>query len=179
MMTRLCLDPAHGYNIEQGMSGRYSFESDIVLAICRFAQEDLINAGHQVMLTREEEDLDLGARVQMAIDWTAKIFLSVHVNSASAIEAEGLEVFTSRGHCISDAFADILVQELEQTFSGLVRRGLREIGFDILKGPFPSAMVEWGFIPNINETAMKGDVANQRAFGSALARAVQRFTSLH
>ena len=177
-MARLCLDHAHCESVEHGTSGRYAFESDIELAICQFAQEDLINIGHQVMLTKET-GVSGCTRLQMAIDWTAKIFLTVHVNSAAAIEEQGMGVFTSRGHDISNAFADILEQELTQMFYGFVRRGLKEPNFEVLNGPFPSALVKWDFVLSLNENAMRADVINQRACGTALARAIQRFIAVH
>ena len=107
MMARLCLDHAHCESVEHGTSGRYAFESDIELAICQFAQEDLINIGHQVMLTKETVDSEC-TRLQMAIDWTAKIFLSTTIILPEKARLPGvLFSFSLRSYNGRDNWPDI------------------------------------------------------------------------
>lgn len=177
-MSNICFDPGHGDGEDHGASGRFALESEVALAVCQFAREDLIAMGHKVTLTREAEDpsvAELWARVQIAEDSAADVFVSVHCNSFADPGAHGMEVFSSRAKDQGDVLADYLEQELNATFPGLTRRGLKEAGYAVLKGSMPSALVEWAFISNADEEGMMADVGNQRACGAAIARAVQRF----
>lgn len=175
---KICLDPGHGDTVDHGAAGRYTIESETALAVCRFLREELLSMGHQVILTREGEDpsvSELWSRVQIAIDGGADIFVSFHCNSFADPGAHGMEVFTSRGQDTSDVLADMVEQELAATFPGLTRRGLKEAGYAVLKGPFPSILIEWAFISNPDEEGMMADVGNQKSCAAAIARAIGRF----
>lgn len=175
---RYCIDPGHGDTFDHGASGRFAQESAITLAVSQRIRDKLVERGHQVVLTREAEDpsvSELWARVQIAEDFGADAFISIHCNSVDSPQAHGMEVFTSRGQDESDILANYVEQELASAFPGLTRRGLKEAGFGVLKGSMPSILIEWAFISNPEEEGLMADTTNQDMFADAVVAGIERF----
>ena len=183
---RVCLDPGHDGVIDPGAIGQSgTLESDVALAVCQYAKEFLESNGHQALLTRSAPDADVNelyARTAMAEEWGADILVSVHCNSFSDPEANGTEIWTTRGQDESDRLAAAVFDEIKNNFPQLTARTDtsdgdedKEAGFAVLKGGMPSTLVELAFISNPEEELLLSTPAYQKLFGYAIATGIQRY----
>lgn len=149
---RVILDPGHWTPSDPGAVGPTGLkESEVAMQICVKAQALL--PGHEVKLTHlnDPDDADaneLWPRVERGIDFGADIFVSVHCNAAESREAEGFETFTLRDTDTSDNLQRAIHSAYTDEFPGVVDRGMKQAGFAVLKGPFPSVLIETEFISN-------------------------------
>ena len=124
MLTWL-LDNGHGgvidglYQTEGKRSpvwsdGSILYEGEFNRAIVARLAELLTEAGIKyVILTPEQEDVNLPERVRRANEWGGAVLLSVHANAGGG---HGYEVFTSRGATPSDDIADIFLKAFADEF---------------------------------------------------------------
>jgi len=124
---RIFIDPGHGGN-DPGAVGNGMRESDITLDVSLRLAQILRDRGFDVMLSRET-DITIGVdpRWQMANNWNADYFVSVHVNSA---EGTGFETIIptqspnnpSRDLQANRRLAETVSNTLGRTFGMAVRR---------------------------------------------------------
>ena len=106
---KIVIDPGHaGRNVDPGAVNPVSGlqEADVALIVSRLVATQLLEAGHEVKMTRTEweqvETDDLEYRTSLANDWGADVFVSIHCNSAANPAAKGYEVWTSPGYTGGD-----------------------------------------------------------------------------
>jgi len=164
------LDPGHGGE-DSGAVGRGGIlEKDLVLDIARCVRRRLRGCGAKVRLTRERDRaLELDARTSLARDWGADAFVSIHLNAAASVGANGVETYvlpaagypsTSGGTNDKHAHpgnrydrASILlacyVQKGILAATGADDRGVRRARYELLReAPCPAILVECGFVTN-------------------------------
>ncbi len=97
------------------------YEKDIVLGIARKIRDDLVASGRvRVALTREDDRfLILRERTAIARNLGAQLFISIHADSASSVDASGASIYT-----LSEIASDREAQKL----------ATRENKADILNG---------------------------------------------
>ncbi len=182
----IVLDPGHGGR-DNGAEGRRKVqEKRVALDVARRLRVLLVNRGFRVYMTRTGDHyLSLDERIKKAAAWNADLFVSIHLNAASASSAEGVEtyVITSppfpstnasdrdrrypsyKGNRFSHASAPLAyeVQEALIEHTGASDRGVRRARFYVLKNaPCPAILVEGGFLSNHIEESRMID-ANYRA----------------
>lgn len=178
---RICLDPGHWRPADPGAVGQGgTCEADVTLAICGLLEQELVELGHQVTLTHtgdpnDFEANDLWPRVERAIAWGADCFISIHCNGAVSMQAHGFETYSTRGQDESDRFQECIHNAVMESIPELSDRGQKEAGFVVLKGPFPSVLIETAFISNPKEERWLVDVGFQKRFAEAIARGVNTF----
>ncbi len=90
------IDPGHGGHNDGAQGHRGSVEKDLALAVA-YAARDQLRRDYpdlRVVLTRNLDiDLSLPDRIHTAHMAEADLFLSLHMNSSTNLEAEGVEVF--------------------------------------------------------------------------------------
>lgn len=186
---RFCLDPGHTGISDPGAVGAGgTFESTAALDVAKYLCDWLVERGHEVMLTREVPDDsvdELSVRVALAIDWAADVFISIHCNAFSDPRAHGFEVWTTRGQTESDVLATEVYSSMQMCFPDLTGRADysdgdpdKEAGFGVLKGPFPSILVELAFISNPVEEGILGDALRQRMFAEAIGTGLLNWGAL-
>ena len=169
---RICLDPGHFLPLDPGAVGPGgTCEAAVTQAVCRRAEQYLLEQGHQVMLTHtgdpdDYEANDLWPRVQRAIDWGAEMFISIHCNGFTDPRAHGFETYAPRGAdtTLRDAVHTSVLSQLPE----LLDRGAKTAGFTVLGGPFPSVLIELEFITNPVAEGMLADPATQQRFAEAI-----------
>ena len=172
---RIAIDPGHFLPADPGAVGPGgTTEAAITMAVSRLVEQNLLNAGHHVMLTHtgdpdDYEANELWPRVQRAIDWGADCFVSIHCNGAESMQAHGFETFCLRE---GDASLQNRVHDSVIASIGLLDRGKKQAGFAVLKGPFPSVLIELDFITNPVVEGQLIDPAYQQQFADAISAGI-------
>ncbi len=168
---KIFIDPGHGgtdpggtrYN-DQGMT-----EKEINLDIALKMKCILTERGHDIMMSRNEDiNVSLVERVDMANDWFANYFISIHCNSVSSPSANGVETLYYPTSVTGQAFA-AEVQEQLVLQTKLVNRGIKPRDLYVLrKTRMPAVLVEVGFLTN----PLENELLNSEEFRSKCARAI-------
>ncbi len=170
---KVMLDPGHG-GVDSGaigLSGRH--EKDLVLDIAERTRQRLVQADVTVRMTREADiGVGLRERPSLAEAWGADIFVSIHLNSASNSDANGLETFvltaanapsTNTGATNGIAYPGhrhaaanmVLAYHAHRRLlqrTGAADRGIRHARFEALKhATCPAILVEGGFLSHPEE----------------------------
>ena len=155
-------NPAPYHN--SGAVGNGLYEQDLTFSIGCILAEMLRKDGRfEVCLSRPQESTVLGtdnksslqARVDGAVDFEADYFISLHINSFSQNNANGIEVFAAEDGTESYVFGKSLLQGLLNSTS-LKNRGMKmNPDLYVLKNAsMPAVLVEMGFISNNEDAAL-------------------------
>lgn len=147
MSLKFAIDAGHGGTDPGAVGPNGLAEAPTVLVICYELAKLLQDAGHQTILTRKAESyVGLGERCEMANDWAAAYFISVHCNS-NGPDAVGIETLykTDSGKALATPIQRELVKATGDRDRGLKQR----TNLYVLNGTrMPSVLVEVGFISN-------------------------------
>jgi N-acetylmuramoyl-L-alanine amidase len=168
------IDPGHG-GIDPGASGVCGVpEKDVNLAVAKLVAAKLSPV--EVKLTRETDlAVDLHARGPMANDWGAELFVSIHCNSVSDPNANGIETY----HYPDDEEGKRLAQEVHSRLVsayGLRDRGIKTAEFAVLKETkAPAILVEMAFLSNPVECAILTSGVGQEQAAAAIADGIRAY----
>lgn len=172
----VCIDPGHGGS-DPGAIGKVPArleEKNVTLDVSLFLQEELLQLGHTVILTRKQDrTLSLSARAAFANRFKADLFVSIHANAAASVTPEGMEVFhfpgSARGHVVAQRILDRMLE----TFPGHKNRGVKEANFAVLRlSAMPAVLVELEFLTHPEQLQFLADTANQRLLAASIARGI-------
>ena len=190
---KVVIDPGHaGRNVDPGAvnSATGLQEADIALIVSRRVESLLLEAGHEVKLTRTDweqaETDDLNVRTSLSNDWGADLFVSIHCNSAVSPNAAGYEVWTSPGDTEGDALATCIYAQIAIEFPDRTGRADYSDGDPDKESRFyvlvhtnaPACLVEMAFISNDEEAALLSDVAWQTRYARAIALGAADYAAL-
>lgn len=194
----IAIDPGHGGRdpgaiallggaIDSGLPQRRDgrgrallLEKDVNLDVARRLRAWLRRRGYNTVMTRTRdraggdkpyttERADLRARVAIANEAPATLFVSVHMNSSLARSARGAETYrftVSQPATIGLAGS---IQERLVGRTGLPGRGVKRAGFYVLKHTtMPAVLVEGGFLSNPTDRAL----LTQRRFRAQVAAGI-------
>lgn len=185
MITTIMLDRGHGTLDKNGNyvtpgkrasfpSGEKVYEgvenNKYVMALAKYAKEAGFNVVYSV-LPSNHLDVSLTERVTKANKHPSKnsmFFLSVHNNASGTGQAQGTEIFTSKGQTLSDIYAEHILKQFK---SILPHRKLRtdtvdkdldkEENFYVLRATLmPSVLIEYGFFDNYEDYKWLSDENN-------------------
>ena len=147
--NKIVIDPGHGGSdygaIRDGIN-----EKDITLDVSQRVAAVLKSRGYIVELTRNDDTyLSLEERVDLAEDAMPEIFISIHVNSAVAIEPNGIE--THYYHEYSKDLASVIHSKLIKNINAKDRGLFKSKFYVINHTTMPAVLVEMGFISNPDE----------------------------
>jgi N-acetylmuramoyl-L-alanine amidase len=156
----IVLDPGHGGNND----GAVHFgvrEADVNLAVGLKLRDKLADFGATVIMTRTTDCSvassyassadELRARVDVAADHDADVFVSLHANAHPKEETAGAISFypAGRPNELAKAIQAGLAGEV-----GMVDKGVRPANFYVLRNSdIPAALIEIGFLTNQAEAA--------------------------
>lgn len=146
-MNKICIDAGHGGR-DSGAVGKGGLKESVVnLAICEELSKRLRAMGIPIMMTRtRDEFIELSRRAQIANEWSANWFVSVHLNS-NGPTANGIETLyrTDSGKRLAE-----LVQRQLIALTGERDRGLKlRVDLAVLNQTrMPAILPEVGFISN-------------------------------
>ncbi len=176
---KIMLDPGHNVSgADTGAAGFGLREQDVTFGIAARLKPLLEAAGHSVRLTRETPGTILGRsvndslskRCQMANEWGAALFISIHCNAANDASARGSEVYSYQGGTLAARYAQQIQVALVARL-GTADRGAKTAGFYVLKHTdCPAVLVETAFITNEGDNALLRD--RQADFAAAVCEGV-------
>lgn len=182
----IVIDPGHGgsdcgaINKALGIS-----EAEVTLDICKRLAQILKAQGWNVVMTRTT-DVDvsysgssareeLGARVKVANDAKADMFISVHCNASVSSSSAG----TSLHYYKQSDY--VLASELHSSVlasTGRTNRGLQANRFYVLAHTqMPAVLVETAFLTNPTEGALLGDASYRQKIAEGLAQGLRQYAS--
>ncbi len=153
---KLCIDPGHGGSDPGAVGPTGLKEKDVTLRVATVLKNCLVEYGTaSVKMTRSTDIyLSLSQRCQIANNWGANRFISVHFNSCSTPSVNGTETYYyTYGSSYSKSLATCLQNRLVQAL-GLANRGVKTASYYVLKYTnMPAALTESSFISNPYEEA--------------------------
>lgn len=155
------------------------YEKDINLSILLKLKGILeLNKDIKVYYTRtKDETVYLNPRVNLANELDADLFISIHCNSSESSTARGVEVLYNENHdsdgLVSKELAELLLNELKG-LTGKVNRGLVPASEIVVvgKAKVPVALVETGFLSNINDYTFLVDSENQTQIAQSIYKVI-------
>ena len=150
-MKKLVIDLGHGGNDSGAIGQNGTHESNIVLAIGKEVNELLKGYELDVKFTRlSDKFLSLSERFNVANDFKADYFLSIHINSASDKSVRGVEVWQySNGNAKLNSFSKGLCEDVSKIFN-VRNRGVKlNKEFSVLRNTkMPACLIEIDFVSN-------------------------------
>jgi N-acetylmuramoyl-L-alanine amidase len=171
----IVVDPGHG-GIDSGAVGRNGIlEKNINLEIARRLVALFRQAGATALLTRDGDyELtdrenkpgfsnrdELQARLDLADQNNANLYLSIHLNSYPSPDCEGAQVFYHPGSVDSHRLASLIQQEMINRLGDHYRWAQAEDFFVLRNSKRPAVVVEAGFLSHPREGALLTDPAYQ------------------
>ncbi|MCL6479559.1 MAG: N-acetylmuramoyl-L-alanine amidase [Peptococcaceae bacterium] len=188
-MFKIADDAGHGGRDSGAIGPTGVKEKNITLSVAKQVA-DILKHIVDVRLTREDDrelgptkDADLQARVNVANNWNADIFVSIHCNSADDKSAHGCEVWTTPGQTQADILAESIIEAMETALPELTFRkdytdgdSDKEAKFAVLtRTKMPAVLIELAFISNPTEEALLESPAFQARAAIAIAKGIANF----
>ena len=172
---KVFIDAGHG-GTDPGALGYGYRESDLNLQVAKKVEAKLKSKGIDVKMSRNSDIFySLSERAEMANDYGADAFVSIHQNSAEAKSANGIETYYNRNKEEDKPLSnDIQKQVISQT--GANNRGVKNAEFTVLvKSEMISALVECGFITNESEVKKLSDSSYQDKLATGIANGIEEY----
>ena len=172
---KVFIDAGHG-GTDPGALGYGYRESDLNLQVAKKVESKLKSKGIDVKMSRNSDIFySLSERAEMANDYGADAFVSIHQNSAEAKSANGIETYYNRKKEEDRPLSnDIQKQVISQT--GANNRGVKNAEFTVLvKSKMISALVECGFITNELEVKKLSDPSYQDKLATGIANGIEEY----
>lgn len=203
--AKIVLDPGHG-GIDSGATGvNRLHEADVTLDISRQAAAILRSYGYSVKMTRESrsslvpftkaEDKynDLQARVDLATNWNADVFVSVHANSWVPSDHGTMvlyydQSYTEANYPASKEMAALTPENrrLSQSLLTSVTKaaGTKNLSlvpsraYVVRMGTVPAALVETAFLSNRTEAAKLASAKFRKQLAIGIANGISDYLPL-
>lgn len=176
-MIKLYVDCGHG-GTDSGAVGNGLLEKNLTLEIGQgIANELKFYDGIEVKMSRTtDKTVSLRQRTDEANAWNADYFLSIHINSAESMQANGYEDYIYNGNVNAKtvAFQNVMNDEIFNAIKshGVSNRGKNRANFHVLReSHMPAILTENLFIRNITDadrlknTAFKTDLIRGHVTG--------------
>lgn len=172
--NKVVIDAGHG-GTEPGAQRANYMEKDITISVARKVKQDLLAAGINVVMTREnDETVSLKDRTVITNNENPDLFVSIHVNSCESPVATGLEThwFTPQSRALAQIIQDKLIHSSIQS----PNRGIMNSMFYVIHHTdVPSVLVEIGFISNDNERIQLLTDGRQEVTAKAISDGIIEF----
>lgn len=160
------IDAGHGGYDPGAITSQGIYEKEINLQIAKKVRDLLVPSGITILLTRDQDEdyvpdsvrgkitkkqIDLNYRIAKAVEASADVFVSIHVNSTVAGNSSGAETFYHFSSEEGKKLASYIQQELVK-IAGMHRRVAKPGDFYIIKyTSMPAVIVEVGYLSNVTE----------------------------
>ena len=169
---KIVLDPGHGGSDTGAIGPSGITEKAVNISIALKLRALLINAGAQVIMTRDKDidcsypnssdNEELSARVAYATRYSPDIFISLHNDAFYNRDSNGTGTYYFVKSNQDARLAKNIQRDLQQSI-GLKDRGIRKANFFVLRNTkMPAALVEVAFISNVNEEKLLTEAVFQQ-----------------
>lgn len=173
---KIIIDPGHGGPQDSGAVSPVGIrEKTVTLIVSKLVQEELVNRGANVVMTRVEDvDLDLPPRVEMIQKEEPAIAISIHYNAlpdnGDAINTKGVGAFWfhPQAHSLAMFLHNYLVAKLNRPSYGVFWNNLAMTRPAVA----PSVLMELGFTINPEEFEWIVNPTEQKKLAEAIAQGV-------
>ncbi|MBW6410775.1 N-acetylmuramoyl-L-alanine amidase [Clostridium weizhouense] len=193
----IVIDPGHNFGGNDGAYATHNrityCERDLNMQLALKLKSKLEAQGYQIMLTRKETDREtlalvqsLTNRVNMANNFNADFFISIHHNASESSAANGVETYYSSNRqdsgfgygpsdsklLVSKKMANSINNSIVNK-TGAYNRGAKDANFFVCRNTnMPSVLVEAGFITNPQEAIKCADNNYQNKTAEGIKEAV-------
>ena len=176
---KVCIDAGHGGTDPGAVGQNGALEEDIALSVSEQVGAALQRCGIQVIYTRiTDKHMSLSERAAVANKAGADAFVSVHCNSATNAAAQGTETYAFSKQSKGYPLAKMVHQELIAV-TGTVDRGLKTKNYAVLRDTgMAAALVELGFISNVDEEQLLQNAGWQCKVAEAIAKGIVQYCGL-
>ncbi|MEG4989145.1 N-acetylmuramoyl-L-alanine amidase [Microcoleus sp. BR0-C5] len=173
---KILIDAGHG-GLEDGgaVSPVGIREKTVALTVSKLVQQELVNRGANVVMTRVEDvDLDLPPRVEMIQKEEPAIAISIHYNAlpdnGDAIKTKGVGAFWfhPQAHSLAMFLHNYLVAKLNRPSYGVFWNNLAMTRPAVT----PSVLMELGFLINPEEFEWIVNPTEQKKLAEAIAQGI-------
>lgn len=188
MSKNIYIDPGHSKTDPGAVGKNGTKERDITLSVGLKLANYLRSSGFEINMSRKDNNdnlpsnisQDLVKRVQMANNFKADAFISLHCNAATNSDAKGFEIYTTPGQNNSDKLATKIFSRVKSTFPNLTYRTDlsdgdpdKEANFYVIKhANCPATLIEMAFISNPEEEKMLNNPDFQDKMAFAIAQGI-------
>lgn len=191
-MIKIAIDPGHGGR-DSGAKGVTGVKEKVITLDVAQRLAKILAPVADVRLTREDDRAlgptlndDLQARADMANNWGADIFVSIHCNSAANRSAHGCEVYTSPGQTDADNLAESIIRAMEAKLPEITFRkdftdgdSDKEERFAVLmRTKMPAVLIELAFISNLIEEVLLESPEFQARAAQAIAEGIAGYLEI-
>ena len=180
----ICLDPGHGGDDPGAIGPSGTLEKDNTLAICLLLRDILESNGATVVLTRDTDRTvavpnssgseELKARVEIARDSSADIFISIHNDSFTSNTAMGTTSF-HYGDKDSIKLANFVQKNLVAELGTKDRASLFASFYVIRYTKMPAVLVEVAFISNPEEEVLLSSTDGRGKIAESIFQGITNF----
>ena len=174
---KVCIDAGHGGK-DGGAQGASVSEKWIALDVANRVAQKLQNSGMSVVMTRDSDYyVGLAERANIANQTGADVFVSIHCNSGPST-AQGTEVWSYPGAAEDKRLAEHILGRMTAR-TGLHSRGTKEENFAVLRlTRCPAALVELGFISNVQEEQLMKTFDYQDQASTAIVEGIKQYMGI-
>jgi N-acetylmuramoyl-L-alanine amidase len=185
----IVVDAGHG-GIDPGANRPGIREKDINLIVALQLKDVLNQYGAKVVLSRQSDvelstecdddkvkgryHRDLRARVEMAEESDADVFISIHANAVASAKRHGAEVFYYAKSAAGKALATSIQAELRKVTQAPLSPRTADY-FVLRRNKIPAALIEVGYITNKEERQLLQVPDFQRKLAEAIAVGISNY----
>ncbi|MGV8979955.1 N-acetylmuramoyl-L-alanine amidase [Clostridium sp.] len=180
----VCIDPAQYYSLNIGING--SKAKDINLSTALKLGDVLKTKGFNVVYTRDSDSAswdnlsEEAAKVTIAKNAKANVFLSINTNSYSLDSANGIETYyladaSNNNKLLASSIQSELIKATEAKDRGIqLASGTANFGI-LAKTSCPAIMLELGFLSNPEEEILLSSEKYQNNAAKAIANGLMNY----
>ncbi len=174
------IDAGHGGDDNGAVASNGTKEKDITLSIAKKIADLNSNPHFKIILSRDnDQTISVRDKVHFAKDHNADLFISIHVNAAVDEQLNGFSVLIDRNNTKKNQLlASSLINELKTSYKTQDVIAIRNKGLVVVdSNSCPAAIVECGYMTNLNDVAFISKDANQDKIAKDILTAINVYAS--
>lgn len=174
---KIFIDPGHGGNNPGAVSADGLREADVNLDVALKLGRILTSRGYEIRYSRTENTtVSLTQRANMANEWGADYFVSIHCNSNENPNIGGTSTYFYKRGTTSENFALVVNNNLVRQIE-LRDLGVFSANFAVLRKTYmPAILVELAFISNPEEAQLLSTNTFRQNCAIGIANGISQFT---
>ena len=167
------IDPGHGGEDPGAISVKGFYEKTVNLSVARKVAERLRKCGLRVVMTRNSDRfIELERRAEIANQYRADLFVSIHADSSLTRTHKGYSVYVARqASYASQKVARAIAKHLHNVSPD--GNGIKQADYRVLvKTQMPAVLVEMGYISNHGEASLIATDSFQNRIAEAISAGI-------